>query len=132
MRYLSYTEIAAINQYVIQKFSPGEQIGIKSPDLLDSAVHRPQQSAFGEDAYQTIFEKAGALFEYVAPNHAFHNGNKRTAFLSLMQLLNYNGYDFQMKSQKEQADFTVNAVNKKYTSEELVHVIEKNSHQIKE
>lgn len=132
MRYLSYTEIAAVNQYVIEKFSPGEQIGIKSPDLLDSAVHRSQQSAFDSDAYQTTFEKAGALFEPVAQNHAFHNGNKRTAFLSLVQFLFYNGYDFQMDSQKEKADFTVNVVNKKYTFDELVNIIEKNSQQIKE
>lgn len=127
MRYLTFTEIAAINQYIIGQFSPGEQIGIKSPDLLDSAVHRPQQSAFGDDAYKTLFEKAGALFESVAQNHAFHNGNKRTAFSSLLQFLYYNGYDFEMKSQKDQADFTVNVVNNKYTFDELVMIIEKHS-----
>ncbi|PAV29673.1 type II toxin-antitoxin system death-on-curing family toxin [Virgibacillus profundi] len=127
MRYLSYTEVAAINQYVIERFSPREQIGIKSPELLDSAIHRPQQSAFGNDAYQTVFRKAGALFEFVAQNHAFHNGNKRTAFLYLTQFLFYNGYDFEMSSQTEQANFTVNVVNKEYNFEELVKIIEKYS-----
>ncbi|GGB62220.1 type II toxin-antitoxin system death-on-curing family toxin [Virgibacillus dakarensis] len=127
MRYLTFKEIAAISQYIIERFSPGEQIGIKSVELLDSAVHRPQQSAFGTDAYATVFEKAGALFESVAQNHAFHNANKRTAFLSLTQFLSYNGYDFQMDSQKEQADFTVDVVNKKYTFDELVRIIEKYS-----
>src|SRR5690625_2497201 len=115
MRYLTYQEVAAINQYVIMQFSPTEQIGIKSPDLLDSAIHRPQQSAFGVDAYQTIFEKAGALFESIAQNHAFHNGNKRTAFLSLTQFLFYNGFGFKMNTQIAQANFTVNVVNNKYT-----------------
>ncbi|MUV38613.1 Toxin Doc [Lentibacillus sp. JNUCC-1] len=123
-RYLTYTEIAAINQYTIQKFSPSEQIGIHSPGLLDSAVHRPQQSAFGKDAYNTIFEKAAALFESVAQNHAFHNGNKRTAFLSLTQFLFYNGYDFAMETPKKQADFTVDVVNKHYTTTQLVTTIE--------
>lgn len=127
MRYLTYIEVAAINQYVIERFSPTEPIGIKSPDLLDSAIHRPQQPAFGTDAYPTVFDKAGALFESVSHNHAFHNGNKRTAFLSLAQFLFYNGYDFEMESQKEQADFTVNAVNKKFTFEEMVKIIEKHS-----
>lgn len=127
MRYLTYKEVAAINQYVIERFSPGEQIGIKSPELLDSAVHRPQQSAFGKDAYETGtgFEKAGALFESIAQNHSFHNANKRTTFLSLMQFLSYNGYDFEMNSQKEQADFTVNVVNKKYGFQTMVSIIEK-------
>lgn len=127
MRYLTFTEVAGINQYVIERFSPKEQNGIKSPDLLDSAVQRPQQSEFGSDAYQTVFEKAGALFESVAQNHAFHNGNKRTAFLSLVQFLAYNGYDFEMEDQTKQADFTVNVVNGKYAFEDIVNIIEKYS-----
>lgn len=127
MRYLTFTEVAGINQYVIGRFSPKEQNGIKSPDLLDSAVHRPRQSAFGRDAYQTDFEKAGALFQSIAQNHAFHNDNKRTAFLSLVQFLSYNGYDFEMESQKEQADFTVNVVNGKYSFEEIIEIIKKYS-----
>ena len=127
MRYLTYIEVAAINQYVIERFSPGEQIGIKSPSLLDSAVNPPKQSAFGTDAYKSIFEKAAALFESIAQNHAFHNGNKRTAFLSLTQFLSYNEYHFEMASQIEQADFTVNVVNKKYTFSDLASIIEKKS-----
>lgn len=127
MRYLTYKEVAAINQYVIERFSQGEQIGIKSTELLDSAVHRPSQSAFGEDAYHSVFEKAGALFESIAQNHAFHNANKRTAFLSLTQFLYYNGYDFEMNSQTEQAGFTVNVVNKKYSFDEMVGIIETHS-----
>lgn len=127
MRYLTFTEVTAINQYVIERFSPKEQNGIKSHNLLDSAIHRPQQSALGRDAYQTVFDKAGALFQSIAQNHAFHNGNKRTAFLSLVQFLSYNGYDFEMKSQIEQADLTVNVVNGKYTFKELVAIIEKYS-----
>jgi len=124
---LTYLEVAAINQYVIERFSPDEPIGIESPDLLDSAIHRPQQSAFGEDAYESLFDKAGALFESISHNHAFHNGNKRTAFLALAQFLFYNGYEFEMDSQKEQADFTVNAVNKKYSFKEMVAIIERYS-----
>ncbi|MFD0953835.1 type II toxin-antitoxin system death-on-curing family toxin [Virgibacillus natechei] len=94
---------------------------------MDSAVHRPSQSAFGSDAYHSVFEKAGALFESIAQNHAFHNGNKRTAFLSLTQFLYYNGYDFTMNSQTELADFTVNVVNKKYSFNGMVEIIEANS-----
>jgi|SRR5690625_3294404 len=131
MRYLTIIEVAAINQYVIEQFSPTEQIGIKSHSLLDSAINLPKQSAFGTDAYHTVFKKAGALFESIAQNHAFHNGNKRTAFLSLAQFLTYNGYYFEMASQKEQADFTVDVVNKKYTFSEMIKIIEKNCRKIR-
>lgn len=53
---------------MIQRYSSGEHIGVKEPELLESAVHRPQSSAFGEDAYPTIFEIAAALFESLGQN----------------------------------------------------------------
>ncbi len=123
MKYLTDEEVIAINLYVIQEFSPGEQIGVKFPDLLNSAVNRPQQSAFGEDAYLSVFEKAAALFESLAQNHAFHNANKRTAFLSLLQFLSYNGYTFIMEPQQAE-NFVVDVVNHRYTLEQIVKIIE--------
>lgn len=48
--------------------------------LLDSAVMRPQASAFGEDAYPTLHEKAAALLHGLARNHPFVDANKCTAW----------------------------------------------------
>lgn len=124
--YLTPEEVIAINQYVIQEFSPNEQIGVRSPELLNSAVNRPRQTVFGEDAYPTIFEKATALFESLAQNHPFHNANKRTAFLALLQFLSYNGYEFMM-TQKQAEDFVVDVVNHKYTFEQVVEMIRQHS-----
>lgn len=123
MKFLTDEEVIAINLYVIQEFSPGEQMGVKFPDLLNSAVNRPQQSAFGEDAYSSVFEKAAALFESLAQNHVFHNANKRTAFLSLLQFLTYNGYTFTMEPQQAE-NFVVDVVNHRYTLEQIVKIIE--------
>lgn len=78
---------------------------------------------FGEDAYPTIFAKGAALFESLAQNHAFHNANKRTAFLSLLQFLGYNGYTFVMH-QKQAEDFVVDVVNHQYTFERIVEIME--------
>jgi prophage maintenance system killer protein len=39
----------------------------------------PFQSAFGSDIFPTILEKAAALFHSLISNHAFVDGNKRTA-----------------------------------------------------
>lgn len=50
--------------------------------LLDSAVARPQASAFGQDAYPTLMLKAAALMESLARNHALKDGNKRLAWLA--------------------------------------------------
>lgn len=60
--------------------------------LLESALARPQATAFGEDAYPTIHEKAAALFQSLAANHALLDGNKRLslAALELFYELNYH------------------------------------------
>jgi death-on-curing protein len=122
IRYLSVQEIIAINVALIQKYSPGEQIGIKSNSLLESAVLRPQSSAFSEDAYPSISEKAAALFESIGQNHPFQNANKRTAFTALVIFLQYNGFHFFM-NQKAAEDFTVDMVNHKYSFQNLAQTI---------
>ena len=60
--------------------------------LLESAVMRPQSSAFGDDAYPTIHEKAGALLHALARNHPFVDGNKRTAWAATHVFYLINGY----------------------------------------
>ncbi|WP_068784529.1 type II toxin-antitoxin system death-on-curing family toxin [Paenibacillus phocaensis] len=123
IRYLSVQEVIAINVAMIQRYSPGEHIGIKEPGLLESAVHRSQSSAYGEDAYPTIFEKAAALFESLGQNHPFHNANKRTAFTALVVFLRYNGLNFKMDTKKAE-DFTVDMVNHRFDFQEMVSIIE--------
>lgn len=123
IRYLSVQEVIAINVAMIQRYSPGEHIGVKEPGLLESAVHRPQSSAFGEDAYPTIFEKTAALFESLGQNHPFYNANKRTAFTALVVFLRYNGLHFKMDTKKAE-DFTVDMVNHQFNRQQTAAIIE--------
>jgi death-on-curing protein len=60
--------------------------------LILSAINRPAASAFGEDAYPTIWLKAAALLESVARNHALVEGNKRTALRLTALFLRLNGW----------------------------------------
>ncbi len=126
MRYLTEEELVLINRMLIKKYSPHEKAGILSSDLLDSAVNRPRQSAFGEDAYKTIYEKAAALFESLAQNHVFNNANKRTAFAGMVQFLRYNNYRFVMEPEDAVA-FTIAVVKHKYKSERIADIIEAHS-----
>lgn len=124
--YLTTNQVIAINTMQIQVYSPGEQIGVKEPGLLDSAINRPRQSVFGSDAYPTIYEKAAALTESLAKNHPFQNANKRTALASLIIFLRLNHYSWEMDVEKEQ-DFIVNIVTNVYTFPEIVSVIKEYS-----
>ena len=121
--YLATNQVIAINAVQIRLYSPEELLGVKDPNLLDSALNRPKQSLFGEDAYPSIYEEAAALFESLAENHAFHNANKRTALASLIVFLKINHYSWTMGIEDEQ-DFTVDVVNHQYTFEEIISMIE--------
>ena len=68
--------------------------GCRDFSLLESAVSRPFQTVFGQDAYPTILEKSVALFHSLVSNHPFHDGNKRTAVSALYIFLLANGYYF--------------------------------------
>lgn len=72
-----------ISDYFLEE---GEEImfGIKNYDLLSSAVHR-QTTSFGNiEKWSTEFQKMATLLYELVKNHAFHDGNKRTALLVLL------------------------------------------------
>lgn len=69
----------------------GQQAILGAPGKLEAAVQRPQASAFGEDAYPTLAEKAAALLESLAIGHPFVDGNKRIAFTAADTFLRLNG-----------------------------------------
>lgn len=92
VRYLTVDELLYINGSVLNnpKLIEGTQ-QIRDIDLLEAAVARPTTTAFGQDAYPTLALKAAALLHSVARNHAFANGNKRTATVAAIFMLEVNG-----------------------------------------
>ena len=69
----------------------GAEPEVRDLGLLESALARPQASAFGQDAYPTIHEKAAALVHSVARNHALVDGNKRLALAAAIAFYGLNG-----------------------------------------
>lgn len=61
--------------------------GLKNYNLLASAVSRQSVSLGSFYKYNTGIEKAATVFYGLVKNHAFHDGNKRTALLSLLYFL---------------------------------------------
>lgn len=55
----------------------------------------PQSSAFGEDAYLTLPEKAAALMHSLARNHPLVDGNKRLAWAATRVFCLLNGTDLE-------------------------------------
>jgi death-on-curing protein len=59
---------------------------------LEAVCARPFQAVFGEDLYPTPQLKAAAIFQGLINDHAFVDGNKRTASMAAMTLLIATGY----------------------------------------
>ena len=90
IRYLGVKEVLRIHQQVIREF--GGSHGVRDLGLLESAVARPK-AGFGDyEAYPTVVEKAAVLLHSIAKNHAFVDGNKRTALTSARTFLKRNGF----------------------------------------
>jgi death-on-curing protein len=78
--------------------------------LLEAAIARPQTSVFGEDAYPTVLDKAAALMHSLAKNHAFVDGNKRTAWGAAWLMLGLNGIDIADEIDDDEAEqFVISA-----------------------
>lgn len=67
-------------------------MGKEGSALLDSALALPRQSAFGEDAYPSVLDKAAVLFRSLVRNHCLVDGNKRLATAAAFVFLMVNGW----------------------------------------
>lgn len=76
---------------VIIDISGGEH-GMHDIGLLESAINNIDQTFDGKELYPTVFDKTAQLFYSIVKNHAFKDGNKRTAIWILQLYLNANDY----------------------------------------
>jgi len=60
--------------------------------LFLSALNQPKQTFNKKDLYPDILTKAAVYLRSFALNHAFYNGNKRTALMTMLVFLEENGY----------------------------------------
>ncbi|MEO6118644.1 MAG: type II toxin-antitoxin system death-on-curing family toxin [Methylotenera sp.] len=84
----------------------GGASGIRDEGLLDSALNRAVNLAMYGDP--SVAELAAAYGFGLAKNHAFIDGNKRVAFLSVGLFLGLNGY--KLKASQVDATLTMLAV----------------------
>jgi death-on-curing protein len=121
VKFLSIEDVKAVHDLVIDEF--GGSKGIRSEALLDSAVARMNASFDGQDFYETIFDKAAALFESLCKNHPFLDGNKRTSFVSAVTFLEMNGYKTNFDKEKAEK-FILKVATKKVEFKRIVKFFE--------
>ena len=72
----------------------------KSPGVLKGIIDSIYQSAFGEDAYPSIQEKAANLLYFIVKDHPFTDGCKRIAASVFLYFLNKNKLLFKVLNVK--------------------------------
>lgn len=101
VKYLSLEQVLATHKALIKRY--GGSQGVRDRGLLESAVLRPQASAFAQEAYPDLFEKCAVLGYSIIQNHPFVDGNKRTGFAAMHLILLINSYDLISSSEEEVA-----------------------------
>ncbi|MEV5680153.1 Fic family protein [Streptomyces sp. NPDC052069] len=97
MRYLTLPELLSL----------AERLGaaeVRDYGLLDSALARTQASVFGQDAYPDVWQKAAALMESLARNHALVDGNKPVAWYATWVFLHMNGHPLNASFDVDEAE----------------------------
>jgi death-on-curing protein len=82
--YLTVVEVLVIHADQIERF--GGAHGLRDQGALEAALFRPQTGYYAD-----LIEEAAALWESMAQNHPFIDGNKRTAFAVTYTFLAING-----------------------------------------
>ena len=90
--YLTIIEVLAIHHDQIKRYGGAD--GVRDFGLLEAALYRPQTGY-----YEDVIEEAAALWESLAMNHPFVDGNKRVAAAAMITFLAINGYSIRQEAQ---------------------------------
>ena len=75
--YLALAEVLAIHDDQIERY--GGSAAVRDRGLLEAALYRPQTGYYAD-----LIEEAAALWESLAQNYSFIDGNKRTGFAATL------------------------------------------------
>ncbi|WP_290891671.1 type II toxin-antitoxin system death-on-curing family toxin [Hoeflea sp.] len=86
MRYITLHEAIHVHDTLLK--AHGGAAGIRDRGLVEAALLRPQTGYYAD-----VLEEAAALWESLAINHGFVDGNKRIAFACMDIYLDLNGFE---------------------------------------
>ncbi|MCC6947817.1 MAG: type II toxin-antitoxin system death-on-curing family toxin [Bradyrhizobiaceae bacterium] len=89
-RWITYDQAIAIHSRQLRRY--GGAAGLRDEGALRSALERPVNKWQYEQA--SLYQLAAAYAFGLAKNHAFVDGNKRIAFITIIAFLRKNGVRF--------------------------------------
>ena len=93
MRFLDLDQVLTLYRRIIKQ--SGGHSGIRDQAFLESSIAQPHMTYGGRDLYPMLIQKVVAFGFSLIKNHAFIDGNKRTAHAIMEVMLLMNGYELQ-------------------------------------
>ena len=121
--YPSLEEVLRLHEVLIE--SHGGTLGLRDSGLLASALHRPQTGY-----YDTLFEQAASLFQSLAMNHCFVDGNKRVAFGVTDAFLRMNGLEIETTMEDAEKFIIETIIASKASINDIAIWLEKHSQKL--
>ena len=103
--FLSVDDVLQIHADQIARYGGSE--GVRDLGLLESAAAQPMAQFGDQFLHRDLFEMAAALHFSLTNNHAFVNGNKRTALAAAVLFLKINGHFIDQPSTQALVDVTL-------------------------
>lgn len=127
MRFLVLDEILHLHARVLVRF--GGSGGVRDVGRLEAVIACQHQAVFGVEVYGTLFEKAAAMVRGLVADHPFVDGNKRTAMLVGLVLVESNGWKF-VAQKGEIEDYAVYVATQHPSVDEIADWLRQHSQQI--
>ncbi|MCW5943212.1 MAG: type II toxin-antitoxin system death-on-curing family toxin [Fimbriimonadaceae bacterium] len=122
--HLTLVEVLAIHADQIERF--GGAPSVRDLGLVEAALFRPQSGY-----YSDVIQQAAALWESLAQNHAFVDGNKRVAFASTDVFLRLNGVSVTATPEQAYAFISILYRDGRFVFEELERWLRDNTRSVR-
>ena len=121
--FLKLEEVIKLHDRQIELF--GGSFGVRDQNLLKSAIQMPKQSFGDEFLHKFPFEMAGAYLFHISKNHAFVDGNKRTAIFCTEVFLEINGFEI-TANEKDLENLVLETATGKLDKKQIAEFFAKN------
>lgn len=122
--FLTVENVISHHETIIKR--EGGAAGILDYGLLESAVMSPQSGVGMVYLNPTIFHMAACYLIGISKNHAFKDGNKRTAVMSAGCFLRCNGHLLTL-TEEELTQLVLDAVENRKNKEEVAEYFKANT-----
>lgn len=119
---IKFTKERVLLVYQMIVNETGGEFGIRSEELLESAIEAPFQSFDGKELFPSKIEKAARLGYGLVANHPFLDGNKRIGVHIMISFLEVNGIHLDF-SDDIITDIALGVASGKYKYEDVLRII---------